>query len=152
MSNDDELIQKFHKKFAIELFNRVWDLMDKEVRSKEEDLEMIHAAHASRYHWGCVGSPLELVRGEWQISRVYSVLKRGEPALFHAQTSLSLCERNRIGDFDIAFSYEAIARAYSVLGKNREKKKYFSLAKEAGEKILDYENKKYFFNELNTIE
>ena len=45
-----------------------------------------------------------------------------------------------------------MTRAYSVLGKNSEKKKYFSLAKEAGEKILDNENKKYFFNESKTIE
>ncbi|HFD04816.1 MAG TPA: hypothetical protein ENJ25_01570 [Firmicutes bacterium] len=148
---NDELVRKFHKKFAIDLFNYVWSLMDKEIRSKEEDLEMIHAAHASRYHWGRIGSPIEIIRGEWQISRVYSVLKMGESALFHASQSLTLCQKNRIGDFDIAFAYEALARAYSVLGKEDEKNKYISLARSAGDKILDEENKKYFFEELKTI-
>jgi len=41
---------------------------------------MIHAAHASRFHWGEIGKPINLGRGEWQISRVYSVLNRPESA------------------------------------------------------------------------
>ena len=37
---------------------------------------MIHAAHASRYHWSQVGTKANLARGEWQVSRVYTVLGR----------------------------------------------------------------------------
>ncbi|NIA23541.1 MAG: hypothetical protein GWP03_05230 [Proteobacteria bacterium] len=33
---NNELIRKFHKKAAIDLFNYIRSLMDKEVRSKEE--------------------------------------------------------------------------------------------------------------------
>jgi hypothetical protein len=35
---------------------------------------MIHSAHASRYHWQAVGDASDKAIGEWQISRVYSVL------------------------------------------------------------------------------
>ena len=42
---------------------------------------MLHAAHASRFHWGEVGEPVNFARGEWQISRVYAVLGRPEPAI-----------------------------------------------------------------------
>jgi hypothetical protein len=47
--------QETHKKFAVDLFNLTWDLLDKPERSADEDDKMIHAAHASRFHWGEVG-------------------------------------------------------------------------------------------------
>ena len=140
-----------HKKFAVNLFNLTWSLLDKKNRTREEDDKMIHAAHASRFHWGEIGTPLEFERGEWQISRVYSVLKRNEPALYHAQRCLELCKENNIGDFDIAFAYEAMARAQALAGNEKECKKYIQLAKEAAGQIKKREDKAYFLNELKTI-
>jgi hypothetical protein len=140
-----------HKNFAINLFNLTWSLLDKKDRTREEDDKMIHAAHASRYHWGEIGTPLEFERGEWQISRVYSVLKRSEPALFHAKRCLDICKENNIGDFDIAFAYEAMARALSITGDKAECQKHLQLATEAGEKIEKKEDKDYFLSELKTI-
>ena len=60
---------------------------------------MIHAAHASRYHWSKVGTNANLARGEWQVSRVYTVLDRAEPALYHAHRCLTHVEAGaRTGD------------------------------------------------------
>src|SRR3989304_223135 len=53
-----------HRKFAVDLFNLAWTLMETRRRTREEDLRMIHAAHASRYHWEPVGSPQNLAIGE----------------------------------------------------------------------------------------
>ena len=143
--------QEFHKKMGVSLFNRTWNLLDKEERTKEEEDAMVHAAHASRFHWGEIGTPLEFERGEWQVSHVYSVLNRPESALYHAQRCLEICTENNIKDFDIAFAYEAVARAYAVAGNELESKKYIELAKEAGEKIEEKGDKDYFFSELKTI-
>lgn len=141
-----------HEQLAKSLFNQTWELLGKKERTKEEDLKMIHSAHASRYHWGEIGTPLEFGRGDWQISRVYSVLGRSEPALYHAQLCLSICKENDIGDFDLAFAYEALARAYAVAGDKSNSDKYFAKAREAGEKIEDQGNRDYFLGELNSIE
>jgi len=141
-----------HEQLAKSLFNQTWELLGKKERTKEEDLKMIHSAHASRYHWGEIGTPLEFGRGDWQISRVYSVLGRSEPALYHAQLCLSICKENDIGDFDLAFAYEALARAYAVAGDESNSDKYFAKAREAGEKIEDQGNRDYFLGELNSIE
>lgn len=143
--------QEFHKKMATGLFNLVWDLLDKEKKTPDEDDKMLHAAHASRYHWGEIGTPLHFERGEWQISRVYAVLKRPEPALFHAKRCQQICEQNDIGDFDIAFAYEALARAHAVADNTAECEKNLELAKKAGERIKKEDDKKYFFGELGTI-
>jgi len=140
-----------HKKFAVELFNLTWNLLDKKGRNREEDDKMVHAAHASRFHWGEIGTPLEFERGEWQVSRVYSVLGRSEPALYHATRCLEICKENNIGDFDIAFAYEAIARANAVVGNKADCENYLKLARKAGEEIRKKEDKHYFFSELRTI-
>jgi hypothetical protein len=152
MAEEKALTQKdFHKKAAVDLFNRVWDLLDKEERTKSEEDTMVHAAHASRYHWGEVGTPVELERGEWQISRVYATLNRAESALYHAQRCLEICRENDIGGFDIAFAHEAVARAYAVAGSRAEMEKYLELAKDAGNRIEKKEDREYFMSELKGI-
>ena len=109
---------------AASLFNGVWTLLENPGRTADDDLLMVHMAHASRYHWGRVGTAVNIVRGEWQCSRVYATLGRGEPALFHAQRALAICEANGIGDFDLAFCYEALARAHAVAGDSDEARRW----------------------------
>jgi tetratricopeptide (TPR) repeat protein len=146
-----EKAQVQHRRLAADLFNRTWDLLDKADRTPEEADTMIHAAHASRYHWGEVGTPLEFARGEWQISRVYAVLNRPEAALYHAQRSLDLCQANGIGDFDLAFAYEALARAYAIAGEPSKSGEYIELAMQAAEQIADEGNREYLESELMTV-
>jgi len=146
-----EITRMVHEKLAMSLFNATWDLLGKEDRSEEDDVEMIHAAHASRHHWGQIGEPLQFERGEWQISRVYSVLGRRESALYHAKLCLEICQENDIGDFDIAFAYEAMARAYAVARDRENYEKYRELAEKAGKEIDEKGNRDYFLGELNSI-
>src|SRR2546426_387395 len=109
----------WHRTMAAHLFNSTWTLIEKKRRTREERDTMIHMAHASRYHWGVVGGPKELAIGEWQISHVYAVVGRPEPSLFHAQRCLEICEANKIGDFPLAYAYEALARAFALAGLER---------------------------------
>ncbi len=143
--------REWHRKFAASLFNWTWTLLEKKHRTREEDDEMVHAAHASRFHWGKVGTPVNFARGDWQISRVYSVLERPEPALFHARRCLDQCEKEKIGDFDLAFAYEALARASAVGGNMKDCKKYIAIAKEIGERIKEKEDKDLFFSDVKTV-
>jgi hypothetical protein len=92
--------QKYHRKFAVDLFNYVWTLLEKPDRTRAEDDTMLNAAHASRLHWEMVGKPVNLARGDWQISHVYCVLGRIEPALYHARRCLEICKGDRIVEQD----------------------------------------------------
>ncbi len=107
-----------HRALGVALFNHVWTLLEKADRSAADTDEMIHAAHASRFHWSRAEGtePVNLARGEWQCSRVYAVLGRGEPALWHARRCLAINEAEGRGDWDIAAAYEAMARASAVAG------------------------------------
>jgi hypothetical protein len=111
---------------------------------------MIHAAHASRYHWGNVGEAAHRARGEWQVSRVYAVLGRGEPALWHARRCLELCRENGIGDWDLAFAYEAMARASRVAGDGAGRDRYLADAREAAKHIKEDEDRQLLEADLAT--
>ena len=146
-----EITREMHERLAKSLFNSTWDLLERTDRTEEDEVAMIHSAHASRHHWGQIGEPLQFERGEWQISRVYSVLGRSEPTLYHAKLCLETCKENDIGDFDIAFAYETMARAYAVAGDEENYEKYRGMAERAGEEIEDKGNRDYFIGELNSI-
>jgi DNA-binding transcriptional MerR regulator len=107
-----------HRALGVALFNHVWTLLEKGDRTPAETDEMIHAAHASRFHWSRADGTesVNLARGEWQCSRVYAVLGRGEAAMWHARRCLSIHEANGTADWDIASAYEAMARANAVAG------------------------------------
>jgi hypothetical protein len=77
---------------AAGLYNYTWTLLEREDRSSDDVDRMIHAAHASRFHWDAIGLPANRARGEWLCSRVYAVLGRGEPALWHARRALTILE------------------------------------------------------------
>lgn len=145
------MMKDIHKKLAIDCFNQTWVLLEKTNRTKMEDDTMIHMAHTSRFHWGKVGEPVNLSRGEWQISRVYSILKRPEPALYHADRNLEICLDNQIGDFDLAFAYEAFARAHMVAGNKEQALHYKKLALEASVQIKKEADRNLLLNDLKSI-
>jgi DNA-binding transcriptional MerR regulator len=114
-----ELDAATERRLGVELYNSTWTLIEKQDRTPAETDEMIHRAHASRWHWARVGEPVKLARGEWLCSRVYATLGRGEPALWHARRCVEINEG--LGDdaresWDLPAAYEAMARASFAAG------------------------------------
>jgi hypothetical protein len=139
------------QKLARELFNRVWELMERAARTPVQEDEMIHAAHASRYHWGVVGKAENRARGEWQISRMYTVLGRGEPAVAHARRCLEICEEHGLADWDLAYAYESLARAHKTAGDTAKARKFKKLARAAGDQIAEQEERDHFNDDYATL-
>jgi DNA-binding transcriptional MerR regulator len=139
------------RKLAADLFNHTWTLLEKPDRTPAEDDEMIHSAHASRYHWGEVGEPVNLARGEWQCSRVYAVLGRAEPALWHARRCLAINEANGAADWDIASAYEAMARAQLTAGDLAEVAAWKAKATSALDGIADPDDREVIEGDLATL-
>jgi hypothetical protein len=140
-----------HRYWGKTLFNDVWRLMEKEDRTPDEDALMIHEAHASAYHWLQVGTPANFARSHWQCSRVYCVLRRPEPALYHARWVLDICQRHGIGEWDVAFAYEALARAHSAAGDSTETQRWLEQARAASEDIAEDEDRELLLADLETI-
>jgi DNA-binding transcriptional MerR regulator len=139
------------RKAAADLFNYTWTLLEKGDRSEREADLMIHAAHASRFMWEEIGEPVNHARGEWQIARVYAVLDRPEPALFHARRCLQIVEEHGVGDFDLACAYEALARAHAVAGEGEAAARYEGLGREAAQRIDDADDRELVLADLDTL-
>lgn len=133
------------------MFNRTWELLDQKHRTRQQDEEMLHAAHASRYHWSRAGRPLNLSIGEWQISRVYAVLGRIEPAIFHGRRALAIARRNGLGRFYLAYAYEALARAHSLAGERRARDRCLARARRIGQTVRDADDRRMLEEDLATI-
>lgn len=132
------------RQMAADLFNQTWELIDKPDRSTDDDLEMIHLAHASRALWKKVGTEVNFVRGEWLIAHVYAIVNRSEPALVHARKCLEICEANHFGDWDLAFAYEALARALACAGDRSGAQENYRLAEQAGKQIAEQDDREHF--------
>jgi hypothetical protein len=140
-----------HRQLGVDLYNDVWRLLE----SREDDDRLVHQAHASAYHWlhapEC--EPKNRARSEWLCSRVYAVLGRAEPALHHAQRCFEICEEcaDNVEDWDLAFAYEALARANRVAGHEEEARRYERRGRELAEQIADPEDKEIVLKDYATL-
>lgn len=141
-----------HRRLGVDLFNYTWTFLDKAERTPEEDDAMIHAAYASRYHWSRASDePKHHGRGEWQLARVFAVLGRSEPALYHARRCLHWCEVGPVEEWETPFAHEALARAHAVAGEWDEAERHERLARELGAAIVEAEERTLLENDLATL-
>jgi hypothetical protein len=148
--DDIELVPEVHRKIGIELFNKTWGLIDKTERTSSEDAIMLEFAHASAYHWSFCGTLVNQQRGYWLISRVYAVLAIPDACLLFAKLcrESTECGLKEMEDFDIAFSFEALARAFALKGELAKAEEMFRSAVAAGKLIKDDEDQKIFTESL----
>ncbi len=140
-----------HRQCAKALFNSVWTLLEQPERTRDEDDLMVHRAHAMMLHWLQVGEPVNFARGEWQLSRVYAVLGRFEPAVHHAERCRVICEDTGLGAFDKAFACEALARAHAVGGNEPEMESFLDRARAAAREVDDEADRAILLADLTTV-
>jgi DNA-binding transcriptional MerR regulator len=141
---------------AAGLFNRCWELMEIPDRAAAQDDELVHTAHASRFHWGEIDAGAKVARGEWMCARAYSTLGRAEPALHHARRCLELVEAAApdagIEDWDLASAYEGMARATLVAGDRAGAATWRERGRSALDAIADEEDRHIVEQDLDSLE
>ena len=140
-----------HKYFSAHCFNSAWDLIDKESRTPEDDLQMVNLCQASLWHWSqredC--TPKNMSIGYWQTSRIYALLGRDFPARKYGQ--LSLDNAKDAEPFFIAYAHEALARAAMVAGDTGMVNEHLAAARKHAESIIVADSKKMLEDDLATI-
>ncbi|MDQ1497720.1 MAG: hypothetical protein QOI86_1060 [Actinomycetota bacterium] len=116
VEGDDEEAARWHRRFAVDLFNRSWDLLEQPDRSSDEDAEMLAAAFGSAWHWQQVGTAENRALGDHQIGKVASHVGQPALALRYARRALEAMEIGHFGDWQIAAAYEGMARACAAAG------------------------------------
>ena len=146
-----DLDPQTQRALAAGLFNRVWELLEKTDRTPDDDQEMVNSAHASRLHWTGIGGAKEKAIGDWQISRVYSVLGRGEPAVHHARLALSYAGSVEGEPWLLASAYEGLARAYAVAGDSHAAAEWKAKAVARLEEVTDVDDREIVQADIDTL-
>lgn len=143
-------LEEAHKQMAIKTNGLVWQLLEKSDRSTSEDDLMVHAAHASCYHWLQAGTGLHHQRAQWLLSHMYAELNMPSEAFKHALQCDELTEEyeDLMQDFDIAYAHEGMARAYACMGNEELSLSYLQKAENSGNRIAGEEDKKIFLSDL----
>ncbi|WP_088070873.1 hypothetical protein [Gottfriedia luciferensis] len=142
-----------HRHFAVLCFNKVWDLLELDIRSESQTEEMVHLCHSSFWHWTKVEEHTQknLSIGYWQLSRVYAVIGQGEIALNYAQKCIDVSINAELEPFYIAYAYEASSRAHAKLNKSTESIEAKNKAIQYAQDVKDEKSKSWLMKDLETI-
>ncbi|NNC74816.1 MAG: hypothetical protein HKN93_04815 [Acidimicrobiia bacterium] len=155
MSQPDDLVdvEEAHHFFAAAAFNAVWDLLDLDERTPEDDDLLIDTAYASRWHWRHRedAAPRNFAIAAWQLSRVHAVTDRFERALEFGEESLAICAAEDLAPFYVAYAHEAIARAAAGLGDDDVASEHLGLAREAAAEVEDDDHREPLEEDLASI-
>jgi len=150
-------INEFHEKIGKQTNGGIWAVLDNEKPSADELEDALELAYTSRYHWKQVGTLTNDARAVYMISRVFSHMKKGEPAVRHANRMLDLAKKaekedsENWKDFDMPFVYEALAKAHAAAGNKEECKKYIKKSQDLVDKLPDEQDRQICQGELDKV-
>ena len=137
-----------HREQAVEANNSTWELIDLAERTPEQEEEMLRRAYAAAYHWDRATGrePVNASRADWLLAKVHLLAGRPEISLRHAERSMATCQEHGIADFDLAYAYEATARALKALGRDEEAQRSWTAAHEVP--VADAEDREVLERDL----
>jgi hypothetical protein len=139
------------QELASQLFNRCWDLLES-TRSPDDDVELLTAAFASRYHWSRVGDVEKHVVSDWMVARAASAVGDGELALRFAQRAHAVAQEIEGPDWLSASTAEGVARAHATKSDAAEFANWSALATRLIDVIADPEDRDLIAGQLAEIE
>jgi len=153
-NNQTSANDAIHKRFSAECFNKVWEFIDKQDRSLEEEEEMLRLALTSHWHWTQRSdySPINGSVAYWQISRVFALMGQADNARRFAERSLNILEHVDASPFYLGYAYEALARAETVAGNTMTAKRHLDMASDIASKIPDEEMRAMLTTDLENIQ
>ena len=130
----------WHRRQGVEANNAAYPLLT-EPSSPERDEELLRTAYAAAYHWQRAANqlPANQARADYVIAKALVATGQAERALVSARRMLAQCEEHGLGDFDLAYAHEVMARAHGALGEPEESARHAQLA--LGVPIADQEDR-----------
>jgi tetratricopeptide (TPR) repeat protein len=140
-----------HRYFSANAYNSAWDYIRLPERAEEETEAMLHAAHASFWHWMHRPdlTPTNLAIGYWQLARVYTLAGEPETALRYAGRSLEASNATEL--VFQGFAYEALARAEAARGDMEAAAAHKARALALAQQVEDPEDRLLLMNDLDTL-
>lgn len=144
-------VEQAHAYFGVKFNNAIFPLLEKENRTKEEDLHLLNLAHAAMLHWQ--NNPkhtiVNMQRAQYMLACAYTFTQHKALALQYANLCFETTQQHlsAMQDFDIAYAHLSLARALA-LNKNEKAKANKLIAIELGNKLTNEGDKKYFLADI----
>lgn len=137
-----------HRRFAVEAFNRSWDLLEEHGRDPEADADALAAAFASRWHWSHVGTADHVGLGDHQISKVAAAVGLPDLSLRFARRAWNTADTEGWTGWRRAIACEGMARAHHVAGQAALRDRWLRRAAEALAAEAEAESRKVVEDQL----
>ena len=144
-------IAKWHRFFAVECNNRGWNLVENERRGPGEDIEMLHCAHASAFHWGKVGTASNVAKSELLLAFVHAMLGYGAQASRYAQRSLDFVMAHSAAEWELAFAHAAVSFAAAVQNDAEAHLSHYNRARKIGDGLSSAEEREIFLATFRNV-
>lgn len=140
-----------HRKIAVEIYNHCWDLLDREHRSQDDDVDLLTCAFTSRYHWLFAGGPEQWVVSDWMVFRAAADIGEGPLSLAYARRANVATHEFDAPDWLIASTAEGLARAPAAFGSKQDRDEWFDTAERLVEAIRDEEDRELIASQLASV-
>jgi hypothetical protein len=141
---------KWRRRLGSGANNRAWALSERPSRTREEDEEMLHAAHASAYLWSTVGNERNAALAHLLLGQVHSLLGNGVLAERFAQ-SASAFFADGGAPWELALVHAVAANAAYCSGDVVSHQQEYAAAQSAIESITNAEEKEIVLATLRVI-
>ena len=105
---------------------------------------MLHAAHASAWHWARVGTALNEARASMLLGMAHALASEGPLALRYAPSAFNYVNEHEAPDWEQAFAHAALAAAAKAAGDHDLHVEHYAEAQRLGDAIADPEDRAVF--------
>ena len=112
----DEAIRR---SLAIRAYNAAAELLDQPELDADAAFRALADALASRELWSTIGTPVNLLIGDWQVARALCANGRGDDAVSIMAAAVDTANEMDVDDWLMASLHEGLARALNTTGDIR---------------------------------
>jgi hypothetical protein len=140
-----------HRTIAVAQYNNCWELLEKEKRTSDDDVELMTSAFVSRYHWSMIGTHDQFVMADWMVSRTAAATKNGDLSIQFALLAFERAQASETPDWLKASVAEGLARAYACAGRVKERNSWFAEAERLVQDIIDPDDRELISSQLRSV-
>ena len=146
-----EDIARWQKWFAAACNNRAWQLVEQPNRTPSDVHEMLHAAHASAWHWARIGTSLNEARSNMLLGMAHALAGDGPLGLRYAMLAFNYFNEHEAPDWEQAFAHATLAAAAQAAGNAALHAEHYVEAERLGQAIADEQDRDIFMRTFSQV-
>lgn len=125
-----EEIGLWQKRLASQANNRAWRLSESASRSREENSEMLHAAHAAMHFWSIVGNEGNKAHAQQLLAHVHALLGDSANAVSYLAASSAHFSGGQCAAWEVALSHAVAANVAASAQDWQRHREHYKKAEE----------------------